>query len=196
MAAKKYKTLTEEDYEKIINERLIFNRPVAKIAEEIGCCEDRVSNVTSVFTVCQHKDFEAAVDLIRNRNFPLDMFSWACKRLDIDLPRPLVDAYEQRKEADRKKHLEKKARKTAAEKPVEQKPAEPSKNDAIYFCRLLQEIEKQNELLTQLMDVVIPHWIGDLKENNNVNTDLLNKQLQLIDQKVECIKVNTRKRGL
>lgn len=188
------KTMTKADYEKIINGRLIFGKSVGKVAEEIDCGEDTVTAVTNAFTACQRRDWKRAAELIEKRRQSLDMFAWCCEKLEIEMPRELRDAYERACEANRQYNLARNQKKAAVKQ--EPDPPAPATNDALYFCKLLEALNRQNELLTQLMDVVLPKWIGDLKENNNVNTDLLNKQLQLIDQKVECIKVNTRKRGL
>jgi len=75
---------------------------------------------------------------------------------------------------------------------------EPKKEDntALYMIKLLEAVNKQNELLEQLYDVVIPKWTGDMKDNVNVNADMLNQSLKRIDDKLEAIKINVRKRGL
>ena len=63
----------------------------------------------------------------------------------------------------------------------------------VYFCRLLEEIQKQNELLAQLLDVVIPKYVSDIKDNINANSDA---QTQALKPILETIATNTRKRGL
>ena len=61
---------------------------------------------------------------------------------------------------------------------------------------VIAEQKKTNELLEQLFDVVIPKWTSDIKDNVNVNSDLQNQTLKRIEDKLEGIKINTRKRGL
>ena len=88
----------------------------------------------------------------------------------------------------------------AAPAPVpepEPKP-EPKKEDntGLYLIKLLEAVNRQNELLEQLYDVVIPKWVGDMKDNVNCNSDVLSQSLKRIDDKLEAIKINVRKRGL
>lgn len=184
------KTLTEEDYERIISSKLIFNKTIPAIAEEIGCGETAVNMLASTFTVCQRRDWERAVDMIENKKYSIKAFTWSCKKLGIQVPRSLQEAADRMSEAGRQERLQKMAAKTVTEK------AEPSDNENLYFIKILEALNQQNELLTQLIDVVIPKYVCDMKDNRNVNTDLLNKTLQSMDEKLEGIKANTRKRGL
>ena len=46
------------------------------------------------------------------------------------------------------------------------------------------------------MDVVIPKYVGDLKDNLNVNADVICERLKSCEDKLDDIKANTRKRGL
>ena len=57
-------------------------------------------------------------------------------------------------------------------------------------------LDKQNELLESLLDVVIPKYVGDLKDNINVNCDVLNQSAKSCDDKLEAIKLAFRKKGL
>ena len=80
------------------------------------------------------------------------------------------------------------------EAPVEpEKPATEGKNESVYFCRLLEEIQRQNELLEQLIDVVIPKYVSDVKDNLNANFDA---QTAEIKKGLDAVAANTRKRGL
>ena len=80
----------------------------------------------------------------------------------------------------------------------EVKPAEApaaKQNEDLYLAKLIETLVKQNELLEQLMDVVLPKYIGDLKDNLNANTDLISERLKTCECRLEKIAVNTRKRG-
>ena len=46
------------------------------------------------------------------------------------------------------------------------------------------------------MDAVIPKYVGDLKDNVNANCDSLFNQIKDNGEKLEAVKINTRKRGL
>lgn len=78
-----------------------------------------------------------------------------------------------------------------------EQPKEPAakKNEELYLVKLIEALVKQNELLEQLMDVVIPKYVGDLKDNFNANTDLMSERLKNCESRLEKIAVNTRKRG-
>lgn len=79
---------------------------------------------------------------------------------------------------------------------AEEAPAKPAGNDALYFIRILEELHEQNQLLRDLLDVVIPKWAGDLKDNQNANSDVLAGLLREQGQALDAIRCNTRKRGL
>ena len=61
---------------------------------------------------------------------------------------------------------------------------------------MLKELKQHNELLEQLYDVVFPKWAGDVKDNVNVNCDLINQSIKRIEDKVEAIKINVRRKGM
>jgi hypothetical protein len=141
--------------------------------------------------------------MIVNYKIPVSPFYWAGEKLNVEIPHYLEEVYEKRK-AD--KAAEKAQKRQQAEQPKaapvsEPEPIpepEPKKEDntGLYLIKLLEAVNKQNELLEQLYDVVIPKWTGDMKDNVNVNADMLNQSLKRIDDKLEAIKINVRKRGL
>jgi len=188
---KKY--LTEEDYEKIINDKLIFNKTVTAIAEEMGVGETTVTIVGMVFGVCQKKDWQRAIDMIENKSgYPIAVFEWACKRLGIEMPRSLRDAQDRKNEKARQEYQAKKVKKEA----VEKEQVKPNQNDSLYYIKILEALNKQNDLLLQLIDTVIPKYVQDMKDNNNANADMLHNALKAIGDSCEGVKINTRKRGL
>ena len=67
---------------------------------------------------------------------------------------------------------------------------------SVLCCLSQKELNKQNNLLEQLLDTVIPHWANDLKDNANANADTIVERLNEEIRISECIKQNTRKRGL
>ena len=75
-------------------------------------------------------------------------------------------------------------------------PAQQDDNNRLFFIRMLENMVKLNELMEQLMDVVIPKYVGDMKDNLNVNADVICERLKNCEDKLEAIKANTRKRGL
>ncbi len=187
------RNLTEEDYEKIITSKLIFNKTVPAISEEMGISETSVTVVGMIFGVCQKKDWPRAVDMIENKSgYPLSVFEWACKRLSIEMPRTLKDANDRKNEKARQEYQAKQAKKAAAEK----EEVKPKQNDSLYYIKILEALNRQNELLLQLIDTVIPKYVQDMKDNNNANADMLHNTLKEIGDACEGVKINTRKRGL
>lgn len=191
-------------YEKIVTDSLVFNKPVKQIAQELERKETVVFNVLNAFNATKEQDWDRAITLLTTQNFPLSVFTWAGEKLDIELPHSLDVAYKQRCERaaamSRERYAKQKAEKEPApvQTPEPLPEPEPKKEDntGLYLIKLLEAVNKQNELLEQLYDVVIPKWTGDMKDNVNVNVDMLNQSLKRIDDKLEAIKINVRKRGL
>lgn len=182
------RNLKDADYEAIISSRLIFNKSAPEIAKELDIGETSVYNVVSVFQAVQKRDIDRVSEQAKT-GISGDVIGWAYRKLGLEIPKQVAAAIEERKEFNRQRNLEAVARKEAAEKPPE------NPNDGVFFCKVLEALNKQNELLTQLLDVVIPKWTNDLKDNVNANCDMLQKQLKQMDEKLDCIKQNTRRRG-
>ena len=81
--------------------------------------------------------------------------------------------------------------------PEPVKPLEPiPMNDDREFkvlASIRDEIHAQNELITQFMDTVIPHWMKELQKDHNANFDSLHNELLAMAQMLEKIKYNTKK---
>lgn len=194
--------MTAEQYEKIVADRLVFGKPAKQIAQELERKETVIFNVLDAFGVVKEQDWNRAIALLTNQNFPLSVFTWAGEKLGVELPPSLEAAYKQRCERaakmSRERYAKQKAEKEPAPEPAPEPKPEPKKEDNTALCmlKLLEAVNRQNELLEQLYDVVIPKWTGDMKDNVNVNADMLNRSLKRIDDKLEAIKINVRKRGL
>jgi len=192
------------DYEKIVTDALVFGKPVKQIAAELERKDTVVFNVLGAFNATKEQDWDRAVTLLTTQNFPLSVFNWAGDKLGIAIPPRLEVAYKQRCERAAAMSRERCAKQKAEKEPApvqtpEPLPApEPKKEDntALYMIKLLEAVNRQNELLEQLYDVVIPKWVGDMKDNVNCNSDVLSQSLKRIDDKLEAIKINVRKRGL
>jgi len=194
------KQLNSELYEKVVTDRLVFGKPAAQIAKEIERTDSTVYCVVKAFETVRDQDWDMAIEQLSNHNTPLSPYEWAAKKLNIELPASLGTAYEERmrKAATAKRDLKERRATQETEKatePIKEVP-KPEDNTALYLLKLLEAVVKQNELLEQLYDVVIPKWTGDMKDNVNVNADMLNQSLKRIDDKLEAIKINVRKRGL
>ena len=180
------KNMTEQMFDAIITAHFAYGKKASAIALETGLSEKSVLNACRVFKKMrdgQHE--EVARNLLADGSISEKAIYWSAKRVSIDVPEVITNAIEERSKAKRK------------ETPVveEKKPEIAQTNEQLYFIRLLQEVEKQNELIEQLLDVVFPKWFGDLKDNINANSDILSERVKKCEETLEAIKCNTRKRG-
>ena len=118
-----------------------------------------------------------------------------CEKCGIELPEVVVKAYDDYIEKRRAEYAKKKAADSESHDPVPS-PAPQEENNRLFFIKMLEHMAKMNELMEQLMDVVIPKYVGDLKDNANANADVICERLKSCEDKLEAIKANTRKRGL
>lgn len=193
------KPMTTESYEKIVTDRLVFGVPKQKIAESIGRNPSTVDCVVDAFEAVKAKDWDKCAHLIEKYKTPLSLFVWAGEKLEVELSPDLADVYEKCKVRNREYKLQKRQEELAPQvQPTPESQSEPKKEDntALYLLKLLEAVNKQNELLEQLYDVVIPKWTGDIKDNINCNSDVISQSLKRIDDKLEAIKINVRKRGM
>ena len=192
---------TREKYEKVITDRLVFGKPVKQITTELECSSTFVFNVVSVFNATKEQDWNRAQALIANQAVPLMAFEWAAERLNVTLPPILSQVYEERKarirERDKKKtELIRKLESNPAESETTASESSKPDNSALYMIKLLEAVNRQNELLEQFMDVVLPKNVQDLKDSINANSDMLRDGIKDCKDALEGIKINTRKRGL
>lgn len=201
------KLMNAEKYEKIVTDRLVFGKPAKQIAAELGIGETAVFTALSAFNDVKEQNWNHALAMLTNQNVRIGLFEWASERLGIELPQSLTAAYNQRLAKMAQYNRERRAKQKAdeapepAEEPEEEPEPEPPKpekpdNTSLYLLKLLEAINQQNELLSQLMDAVIPKYVGDLKDNVNANCDTLFNQIKDNGDRLEAIKINTRKRGL
>lgn len=194
------KPMNNELYEKVVTDRLVFGKPAAQIAKDIERTDSTVYCVVDAFETVRDQDWNKAIERLSNHNTPLSPYEWAAKKLGIELPASLGTAYEERmrKAVTAKRDLKERRASQEAEKatePIKEAPKQED-NTALYLLKLLEAVNKQNELLEQLYDVVIPKWTGDIKDNINCNSDVISQSLKRIDDKLEAIKINVRKRGM
>jgi hypothetical protein len=199
------KPLNAELYEKIVTDRLVYGVPVSQIAKEIERNPTSVTYVVGAFECVRDRNWERAAALIVNYKIPVSPFYWAGEKLNVEIPQYLEEVYEKRKAEKAAWKAQKRQQAEASKTPPAPVPElepipepEPKKEDntGLYLIKLLEAVNRQNELLEQLYDVVIPKWVGDMKDNVNCNSDVLSQSLKRIDDKLEAIKINVRKRGL
>ena len=187
--------LTPVEWEQIIINRAFGMGTVAN-AKAVGLTRQAVGNVLDAFDSVKEQDWAKACNLIVTRCMTLEVFKWSAEKCGIELPEVVVKAYDDYIEKRRAENAQKKA--AAASKAPEPapSPAHQEENNRLFFIKMLEHMAIMNELMEQLMDVVIPKYVGDMKDNLNVNADVICERLKSCEDKLEAIKANTRKRGL
>lgn len=181
------KQLKREDYERIVTERLVFGTTIEKVAELVGCGQTSVVNVTTGFKAVQDKDWQRVIGIITRKECPFEAIRWAAEKCGAELPSSVTTAWENIYAAP----------KEAKPAPPPPAPAAPDhwEEEKLLLQTLIGAVKQQNELLEQLYDVVLPKWVGDIKDNVNVNSDQQTQALKRIEGLVEAVKINTRRRG-
>ena len=186
--------LTPAEWEKIIINRA-FGMSTEENAKAMELTRNGVLNVLNAFDCVKEQDWARACNLIVSRSMNIGVFKWSAEKCGVELPWDVVKAYEDYKEKRRAEKAAKMAEAQKAPEPV-LPPVQQDDNNRLFFIRMLENMVKLNELMEQLMDVVIPKYVGDMKDNLNVNADVICERLKSCEEKLEAIKANTRKRGL
>lgn len=187
------KKLTPETWEAIIMNRA-FGMSNGKSAERLETSTTSVQPTLQAFDAVATEDWAKCCNLIVTYDLGIELFQWAAQKTEKTIPPVIAQSYEKWKEDRRRKNL-------AAIKQKEEteaKPAPPNGGDEmkIMMSQLLAAQRKTNELLESLLDVVIPKYVGDLKDNINVNCDVINQTAKSCEDKLEAIKLAFRKKGL
>ena len=186
--------LTPAEWEKIVINRA-FGMSTEENAKAMELTRSGVRNVLNAFDCVKEQDWARACNLIVSRTMNIEVFKWSAEKCGVELPEIVVKAYEDYKAKRRAEKAAKMAEAQKAPEPV-LPPAQQDDNNRLFFIRMLENMVKLNELMEQLMDVVIPKYVGDMKDNLNVNADVICERLKSCEDKLEAIKANTRKRGL
>lgn len=179
---------TINDYEQIMLRRA-YGMGNNAIARDLELAPNIVSGVLNAFDAVKAANWDRCCELITKWRLSLELFKWAASKTGVELPEAVISAYKNRLSADK-------------EKAASKKPVEPisdritTENERIFTLKMLEYMAKTNELLEQFMDVVMPKYCGDLKDNVNANCDIICERLKSCEDKLEAIKANTRKRGL
>lgn len=211
------------NYEKIMAGRMIYGKALSEIAQENGFSYQYARAAYNMFCAVKDEDWDRLADMVGKYNMPYDRVKWAASELGKKLPASIKKAHDEGRERDRERQKAKyEAKKEpypdmlgwvsseTAEEPEPQPEPEPAPepippevivekkldNTSLYLIKMLESQAKIVELLEQLMDAVIPHWIDELKQNNNANGDAIQEMLKPIATAVDAIRCNTKKRGM
>ena len=194
---KKY--IKQEDFDRIISMTFLYGKSIEEVAAAIGCGRNTVSSCKQAFKALRDGDTESLISSIGcSNNVSTRIIEMAAASLGMEIPEAVAEALKKRDAARSEKMAVKKVASYLVPAPADPEPVKQPEqhNEQVYFCRLLEELNKHNELMEQLMDVMIPKYIADLKDNLNVNFDTVTQSLKRAEDTLEGIKINTRKRGL
>lgn len=188
---KRRKPTTEEEFDKVLLHYSFGYDPkqmATKFDLNVGTCQ----RICKAYEIVKAKDWKEAEQYIKY-GYAFKFLDWAATKMGVEIPKELSDMSS---ELNRMKNEAQRGR-YASEKEAPEPVKEPTavQNENLYLCKVLEALAKQNELLEQLMDVVIPKYAVDLKDNVNVNIDLVTQRLRSCEEKLEKISFNTRKRG-
>lgn len=206
------KKISLEEFQKVVTARFLYDKSYKQIALEMDLVADTVRAMCGTFTLLKNGETEELVKKLRQNHYSDAVIKLAVEALKMEIPADVAQAMAERRDAVLAKRIAKKMVEEMGTTPVAEEapalhevktaevpaeaPVEPKGNDALYFIRILEELHEQNQLLRDLLDVVIPKWAGDLKDNQNANSDVLAGLLREQGQALDGIRCNTRKRGL
>ena len=214
----KNKVMKIDEFRSIIWSHVMSGKKPSEIALETGRSKQTIFACCQAFLLLRDGNTEELIrraDTAYNTSYSDVIIKLAAETLGIEIPADVQQMMQARNDL-RKARAAKQDEETTLP-PAEQAPslaqggqragqaaaptgAEPAPtpkgNDALYFIRILEELHEQNQLLRDLLDVVIPKWAGDMKDNQNANSDVLAGLLREQGQALDAIRCNTRKRGL
>lgn len=192
------KVMKPDALEKAIQMSLLYGKSADDIGKELGVTPTAIRRNVDIFKLVQAQDWDTLEYKILVYHYGEPVVKWASEKLGVEVPEKIWWAFVR----NANERYEKKTKELPAQEQTEKEqtvlPLDEPKNDndAVYFIRILEELTKTNELLTQLMDVVVPKYVSDIKDSIGVNADIIRADVGEVVKNTECIKNNTRKRGL
>ena len=153
----------------IVTDYYVFGKSQATIAGEQGVGATTVLGIVRAFDAVRNEDWDRCIQLY-NAGVSAYFLQWSAKRLDKKLPDKVENSFSGGK------------RKEAANN------SKSKENENVYLIRVLEELAKQNELLQQLIDVVIPKYTEDLRNATMKNAVILCNKLQHTIDDVSAMK--------
>lgn len=144
------------------------------ISDKMGVSEVYINRLMSILNLVATGDFDLAIKRNDQYGLPKLCLEWIAKKCNVPITA-----------------LEKKP-----DKNLEKKPERvPSIDYSLYLIKLLETVKQTNELLNQLMEVVVPKYVSDIKNNQNVNFDVVCQSQKRMEDQLEGIKISVRKSG-
>lgn len=212
------KKITNTEVNKVLESCLWFGQNITQAGKAAGINRQTASCIVDIARRMRTGDIKGLEqEAATNEKITANMVTLVAERLGMEAPNELIHVILDRQRKKTEKYRNARAGQAAA--PVEETPsagphpsaaltlspcagkaveapAEPKGNDAVYFIRILEELHQQNEYLKDLLDVVLPKYVSDLKDNLNANADVIGQDLRGCLEELKAIRCNTRKRGL
>lgn len=154
----------------IVTDYYIFGKSQATIAGEQGVGATTVLNVIRSFEAVKTDNWDECIRLY-SVGVSASNIQWAAKWLSKELPENVAYALTDSRKKD-----------------VPPPATSSEKNENVYLIRVLEELAKQNELLQQLIDVVIPKYTEDLRNATMKNAVILCNKFQHTIDDVSAMK--------
>lgn len=154
--------------------------------------DEVVKDVTALMAAVNKSEWRRVLEMLRNKAIRKEWIGWVAEIYETPIPNMIgvqIDAILNNRE-------------TPIPDPEPEKPPETAQapdhweEEKVLLGQILHELRQHNELLEQLYDVVFPKWTGDIKDNVNVNCDLINQSIKRVEDKVEAIKIGVRRKGM
>lgn len=185
--------IPNELYDKVIEQVLVLDRSLSDAARIIGLDDTTTGRIVKTFQLVKAGDWDGIIEQINNGKTNPRHIEYAANKVGFTVPDEVYQAHQAYCDLQKARKI-KRAANVLAPVPVEQ-PIQPpvtaqandDANTAFYLTTLLAEIKRQNELLEQLMDTVLPKVV-------NTNTDVIVERLSRCEQFLDNIKYNTKGR--
>lgn len=186
--------LMPEDWELIIL-NYAFGKSTEDIAQIVGVTDKNIQRVIRTFETVKSKDWEKVAELVRINNVSVSFIQWAAEKTGDKVPEETMAKIELYRNQfnEAAKQMAATQKKTVGG-DLQQKAI--GDNEKIFIAEVLKNLRANTEYWETFMDVVMPKYANDLKDNFNVNFDLLSQRIANIEKNIETIAHNTRKRGM
>lgn len=186
--------IPNELYDKVIEQVLVLDRSLSDAAKILDLDDTTIGRIVKTFQLVKAGDWDSVIEQIYNGKTNPRHIEYAANKVGFTIPDEVYMAHQAYCDLQKERKA-KRAANVLASVPVEPvavvQPVSSKANDdantAFYLTTLLSEIKRQNELLEQLMDTVLPKLI-------NTNADVIVERLSRCEQFLDNIKYNTKGR--
>ena len=184
--------LLPEDWEAIVL-NYTFGKSARDIALMLDITDQTCQRTIRVFNAVKAEDWDEVCKVMRINNISMNLVTWCAEKTGKEIPPEVQKDLEASMQAWRLKDSSRYMNK-ATQEPTD--PPVAAANENLYNIKVLESLAKIIELLETAMDVVIPKYVNDIKDNINANTDVECERLKQIELVLEKIAKNTRPRGM